>query len=125
MISRYRKPRPRLVVHDWCTRRTNLNIDDEACAEVVRRCRCTTKREAVNYALRALASDPLSVDEAKSLRGTGWVDDLAETRTTRTLSMLPAVCWHVQRCFRHDQRAMTTQLPGIVAADTEERQFDT
>ncbi len=64
--------------------RTNLNIDDEACAEVMRRYRFTTKREAVNYALRALASEPLSADEAKSLRGSGWEGNLAEMRTGRT-----------------------------------------
>lgn len=64
--------------------RTNLNIDDEACAEVMRRYRFATKREAVNYALRALASEPLSADEAKSLRGSGWEGNLAEMRTGRT-----------------------------------------
>ena len=72
------------MVYDRCMSRTNLNIDDEACAEVMRRYRFTTKREAVNYALRVLASEPLSVDEAKSLRGSGWEGNLAEMRTGRT-----------------------------------------
>ena len=71
------------MVYDRCMSRTNLNIDDEACAEVMRRYRFTTKREAVNYALRVLASEPLSVDEAKSLRGSGWEGDLAEMRLNR------------------------------------------
>ena len=71
------------MVYDRCMSRTNLNIDDEACAEVMRCYRFTTKREAVNYALRVLTSEPLSVDEAKSLRGSGWEGDLAEMRLNR------------------------------------------
>ncbi|MXY82749.1 MAG: type II toxin-antitoxin system VapB family antitoxin, partial [Gemmatimonadetes bacterium] len=45
--------------------RTNVNIDDQACAEVMRRYRLTTKREAINFALRSLAAEPLSIDEAR------------------------------------------------------------
>ena len=63
--------------------RTNLNIDDEACAEVMRRYRLTTKREAVNFALRALAAEPFGVDEARRLRGSGWDGDLDELRSPR------------------------------------------
>jgi len=63
--------------------RTNLNIDDEACREVMRRFRLKTKREAVNFALRALAVEPLSREEAKKLRGAGWFGDLNEMRTSR------------------------------------------
>ena len=48
-----------------------LNIDDEACAEVMRRYCPTTKREAVDFALRALAAEPFGVDEARRLRGSG------------------------------------------------------
>ncbi|MCY3971145.1 MAG: type II toxin-antitoxin system VapB family antitoxin, partial [Acidobacteria bacterium] len=43
--------------------RTNLDIDDGACAEIMRRYRLKTKREAVNLALRTLAAEPLSLDE--------------------------------------------------------------
>ena len=60
--------------------RTNLNIDDEACATVMRRYRLGTKREAVNFALRALAAEPLGIDEARALRGSGWEGDLEEMR---------------------------------------------
>ena len=72
------------MVYGWCTARAHPNIRDETCAEVMRRYRFTTKREAVNYTLRALASEPLSVDEAKSLRGSGGEGDLAEMGTSRT-----------------------------------------
>ena len=63
--------------------RTNVNIDDEACAEIMRRYRLTSKREAINLALRALAAEPLDVDEAKQLRGSGWDGDLDEMRSGR------------------------------------------
>ena len=64
--------------------RTNIDIDDEACAEVMRRYHLTTKREAVNFALQTLAAEPLGVDEARCLRGSGWEGDLAELRSGRS-----------------------------------------
>ena len=64
--------------------RINVNIDDQACAEVMRRYRLTTKREAINFALRSLAAEPLSVDEARQLRGSGWEGDLDALRSSRT-----------------------------------------
>lgn len=64
--------------------RTNVNIDDEACAEIMRRYRLTSKREAINLALRALAAEPLDIDDAKQLRGSGWDGDLDEMRSGRS-----------------------------------------
>ncbi len=64
--------------------RTHVNIDDEACAEIMRRYHLTSKREAINLALRALAAEPLDVDEAKQLRGSGWDGDLDEMRSGRS-----------------------------------------
>ena len=43
-----------------------------------------TKRDAGNFALRALAAEPLSVDDARRLRGSGWDGDLDDMRTSRT-----------------------------------------
>ena len=63
--------------------RINVNIDDQACAEVMRRYRLTTKREAINFALRSLAAKPLSIDEARLLRGSGWEGDLDKLRFSR------------------------------------------
>ena len=71
------------MVYYRCMSRTNVDIDDEACAEVMRRYLLKTKREAVNFALRALAAEPFSVDEARRLRGSGWEGDLGELRTSR------------------------------------------
>jgi len=42
-----------------------------------------TKREAVNFALRSVAAEPLGLDEARGLRGSGWDGDLEEMRTSR------------------------------------------
>jgi Arc/MetJ family transcription regulator len=63
--------------------RTNVDIDEEACAIVMRRYRLATKREAINLALRTLAAEPLSLAEARAMRGSGWNADLDEMRTTR------------------------------------------
>ena len=72
------------VVYCLCMTRTNVDIDDEACATVMRRYRLATKRDAINFALRTLAAEPLGLDEARKLRGTGWVGDLDEIRTNRS-----------------------------------------
>ena len=64
--------------------RTYVDIDDLACAEVMRRYRLATKSEAVNFALRTLAAKPVSMDEARALRGIGWEGDLDEMRSDRT-----------------------------------------
>lgn len=61
--------------------RITLDLDDQACAEVMRRYGFATKREAVNYALRTLAAQPASLDEARALRGSGWDGDLDAMRT--------------------------------------------
>lgn len=63
--------------------RTNIDIDDEACQVVMQRYHLATKREAVNFALRALAGEPLSLDRARQLRGSGWAGDLDEMRVAR------------------------------------------
>ena len=63
--------------------RTNINIDDKACTEVMRRYRLATKREAVNFALRTLAAEPLDIDESRGMRGTGWDGELDELRSGR------------------------------------------
>ena len=62
---------------------TNVDIDDEACAEVMRRYGLKAKRDAVNLALRTLAAEPLGIDEAKRLRGSGWEGDLDALRSGR------------------------------------------
>ena len=63
--------------------RTNIDIDDDACKSVMERYRLGSKREAVNFALRRLAAEPLDLDAARRMRGSGWDGDLDELRTGR------------------------------------------
>jgi Arc/MetJ family transcription regulator len=63
--------------------RTNIDIDDDACAAVMQRYDLATKRDAVNFALRTVAGEPLAVDKARQLRGSGWNGDLDEMRASR------------------------------------------
>lgn len=43
----------------------------------------STKRDAVNFALRAVAGEALDLDDARALRGSGWEGDLDEMRGAR------------------------------------------
>lgn len=63
--------------------RTNIDIDDDACQAVMARYNLRSKREAVNLALRLAAAEPLGIDEARAMRGTGWDGDLEQLRTSR------------------------------------------
>ena len=47
--------------------RTNIDIDDEACAVVMRRYQLATKRDAVNF--DCVMAAPRAVDEARLMRG--------------------------------------------------------
>lgn len=71
------------MVYAWCMSRTNVDIDDQACAEVMRRYELTSKRDAVNLALRTLAGEMLDLDGARRLRGSGWDGDLEQLRSAR------------------------------------------
>lgn len=66
-----------------CMTRTNIDIDDDACAVVMRRYHLSTKRDAVNFALRTLAVEPLDLEDARRLRGSGWDGDLDDLRAAR------------------------------------------
>ena len=66
--------------------RTNIDLDDGLVAEIMRRYRLASKREAEDLALRHLAGIPLSRDQALDLEGSGWEGDLAEMRRSRVKS---------------------------------------
>ena len=72
------------MVYHWCMARTNIDIDEAACRSIMRRYGLGSKRDAVNLALRRLAAEPLSADEARRLRGSGWDGELAEMRSHRS-----------------------------------------
>lgn len=71
------------LVYGWCMARTNIDIDVDACAEVMRRYHLATKRDAVNFALRLVAAEALTLEEARALRGSGWDGDLSAMREHR------------------------------------------
>ncbi len=71
-------------MYDWCMSRTNIDLDDDACRAVMERYQLHSKRDAVNFALRTLAAEPLTLDEARRLRGSGWEGDLDELRMSRS-----------------------------------------
>ncbi len=60
--------------------RTNIDIDEDLIRRAMGRYGLKTKREAVDLALRHLVGDPMSVDEALAMRGSGWAGDLDEMR---------------------------------------------
>lgn len=63
--------------------RTNIDLDDDACDAVMRRYNLSSKRDAVNFALRTVAAEALDLDQARRLRGAGWDGDLEELRASR------------------------------------------
>jgi len=69
--------------------RTNIDLDDELVAEVMRRYNLKTKREAVDFALRRLVGLKITTEDILSLRGIGWEGDLDEIRNDD-----PARLWH-------------------------------
>ena len=50
----------------------------------MRRYQLATKREAVNFALRTLAAQRASLDEARAPRGIDWEGDLDALRSARS-----------------------------------------
>jgi Arc/MetJ family transcription regulator len=72
-------------VYDRCmTRlRTNIELEDELVQVVMTRYALRTKTEAVDLALRHLAGQPMSRDEALSKRGARAMEDVPEDRSPR------------------------------------------
>ena len=60
--------------------RTNIDIDDALVTRVMKRYRLPTKKDAVDFALRALVANPMTREEALALQGTGWDADLSDLR---------------------------------------------
>lgn len=73
--------------------RISIEIDGKACAEIMRRYKLASKEEAINLALRKVAAEPspfkpsdvtpMSLEEARAMRGVGWDGDLDEMRSSR------------------------------------------
>ena len=58
--------------------RTNIDIDDEVLGIVMRRYGVHTKTEAVDLALRHLAGQPMTIEEALEMRGAKLIDSLPD-----------------------------------------------
>ena len=71
--------------------RTNIDLDDALIGRVMERYRLATKREAVDYALRRLDVEPMSLEEALGMEGSGWEGDLDEIRSGGAPPELPDV----------------------------------
>ncbi len=71
------------VVHRSRMSRINNDLDDEACCAVMERFRLSSKRDAVNLALRRLVAEPLDLKVARRLGGSGWHGDVDEMRAGR------------------------------------------
>jgi Arc/MetJ family transcription regulator len=67
-------------VYDGVVGRTNIEIDDVLIERAMRIYRLRSKREVVDLALRRLVGQPLSLDEARAMEGSGWEGDLDELR---------------------------------------------
>ena len=61
----------------------NIDIDEVACRKVMKRYQIATTKDAVNFALNQLVDEPMTLEEALAMEGTGWIGDLAEMRAAR------------------------------------------
>jgi len=64
-------------VYDWCmTRaRTNIELEETYVEAIMERYGTRTKTEAVDLALRHLAGQPMTREEALSMRGAHAIDE--------------------------------------------------
>ena len=62
--------------------RTNIDIDDELIGRVMDRYDLSTKKQAVDFALRRLDVEPFTREQILELRGMGWDGDLDAMRST-------------------------------------------
>ena len=51
--------------------RTNIDLDDDLVASVMKRYRLDSKRSAVDFALRQLIVEPMSTEQVLAMRGSG------------------------------------------------------
>lgn len=58
--------------------RTNIEIENDHVARICERFGVRTKTEAVDLALRHLAGDPMSLEEALAMRGSHAIGEVPE-----------------------------------------------
>ena len=66
------------MVYDWCmgTVRTNIEIEDAYVQTIMSRYGLRTKTAAVDLALRHLAGQPMTREEALAMQGAGAIGEL-------------------------------------------------
>lgn len=72
-------------VYDWCMgrTRTNIELDDAYIETIMSRYGVSTKTEAVNLALRHLAGQPMTREEALAMRGAHAIDEVPADQPPR------------------------------------------
>jgi Arc/MetJ family transcription regulator len=72
-------------VYDWCMARlrTNIEIDETSLRAVMERFGLRTKTEAVDLALRHLAGQPMTGEEALAMHGARAIEDSVEDVSPR------------------------------------------
>lgn len=67
-------------MYDWCMPRlrTNIEIEDSYVRTIMDRYGVRTKTEAVDMALRHLAGQPMTRDEALAMRGVNAIGELPD-----------------------------------------------
>lgn len=70
------------VVYGGGVSRTNIELDDRLVAKAMALYHLSSKREAVQFALRRLIAEPLNTEEALMLEGSGWEGDLEAMRSS-------------------------------------------
>jgi len=63
-------------MYDVHMARTNIDIDEQLIERVMARFGVHTKREAVDLALRHVAGQPMTIDEALQMRGARTINEL-------------------------------------------------
>lgn len=66
--------------------RTNIEIEDDHVQAIMRRYHLRTKTEAVDLALRKLAGEPMTREEALAMRGTRSIGEVPPDQMPRSLA---------------------------------------
>lgn len=66
--------------------RTNIEIEDDHVQAIMRRYHLRTKTEAVDLALRKLAGEPMTREEALAMHGTRSIGEIPPDQAPRSLA---------------------------------------
>lgn len=75
-------------VYDWCMSRTrtNIEIEDTYVEAIMDRFGVRTKTEAVDIALRHLAGQPMTREDALTMRGSRSIDEVPADSDPRAIA---------------------------------------